>query len=235
MGTISTYLKAHERLIIVILVLAVGAWGFNHWLNSSAQAAKAKEAVAEQQLDVQKKENDNLAQQASQAAANYQATLELVTKQNSVLAAAVASRQTILEVKQTKDQSLPLPDLAKRWQSLAGIGDGLTASASGIIADESAARLTVTTLEKVPVLESNLQDETAIAQNNSKALDKQAQVVVDLNNQITGLNKQATDQGKASQAEIASVKASSRVSKRNWFLKGAAVGAAVVIYVAIHL
>ena len=61
-----TWFKAHERLLIVALVLGVGVYGFNHWLDKSAVDAQTKAAVAEQVAAEQKSANAQLAAQLQQ-------------------------------------------------------------------------------------------------------------------------------------------------------------------------
>lgn len=231
-----TWLKQHERLLIIVFVLAVTAWLGNHYLNNRAQVADQKNIAAQQALDTQKAANVQLATQAQQTATQYQAMVTSLTQQNSQLAAAQQTRTIVLNQQQATDRTLPLPDLGNRWTAVAGLNPGdLTATPNGITVTDAGARQTVTELEKVPVLTTNLQDETTVADNRQTELGKADSLIGDLNGQVTGLNKTIALGDKACDTKIASVKADANKAKRNWFVRGLGIGATVAIFVASKL
>jgi Tfp pilus assembly protein FimV len=231
-----SWLKVHERLIIVILVLAVSGWLGNHWLNNRAEVADQKVVAAQQALDAQKTANTQLAAQVQQTTAQYQAMVNSLTQQNSQLTSAMQSRTVVLQQQQTVDKTLPLPDLGTRWSTLANLQPGdLTATTSGVNLTDAGARATVSTLEQVPALTSNLADETKVADNRQAEVNE-ANVLVDgLNQQVTGLNLQITDGDKTCNTKLAAVKADAAKAKKNWFLRGLGIGATVAIFIAEKL
>jgi predicted negative regulator of RcsB-dependent stress response len=216
-----SWLKQHERILIVFMVLAVGGFLGNRYLNNSAAAdrARAEAAVA---AATQARTD------AATAAQQYQATIDALQKQNASLATAVASRQAVLVQKQQEIQAAPIPLVAAEWQRLIGGATGdIVSSTVGVSVTDDAARKTVIQLEAVPVLQANLADETKIAQNTQTELNS-------CNNLVGKLNTQIGADDKACKAEIASIKADARKSKRNWFVTGMAAGAGAIAYLALH-
>lgn len=219
------WIQKHERILIVLMVLLAGVFCWNRYVNYAADHAHLVATVATQQLDEQKKANVQTANQVQQAAIVYQQTITALTQQNAQLATAISKRNQALTAQQGTDKTLPLPDLANRWQSIAGLQPGdLTATQSGIVVSDIAARTTVEQLDRIPVLESDLVDTQNIADNNQRELDKANGLIGGLNAQVVGLAKQTTDQDNACKAEVASVKADAQKSKMRWFKAGVVVG-----------
>lgn len=230
-----SWVKTYERIILVTLVLAAGAWGWSTWVNSDASAKRAQAAVLSQQVADLKTQNAAIALQAAQSAAVYQATVEALTQQNASLAAAVTQRNAILGEQQTHNTAAPLPELAQRWAELAKIApETLAATPTGISVSDTSARMTVNLLEEVPVLRADLADTETIAVNRQTELDKADGLITSLNAEVTGLKTLGTAEGKKCAADIAVVKADARKSKRNWFIKGVTVGAAVAVFIVLH-
>lgn len=230
-----TWIQKHERVVIITLVLAAAVWFGNLWMKHSASTDQVKAAVAAQQANDQKALNAQLAQDAAQAQSQYQAVIQALSTQNASLAAAVAQRNVVLDAQETADKTLPLPAIADRWKTLAALQpEDITFDGSTLNVSDTGARSTVAQLEQVPVLQQNLKDEQTIAQNTTQELQKSNDLTQALDTQITGLKTQIVDDDKKCSTQVAAVKASDRVSKRNWFLKGVGVGAAVVVYVVTH-
>jgi hypothetical protein len=212
-----SWLQRHERIVIVFLILLVSGWLGNKWLNDNATGDKVKVALLEQQSAAQQSQN-------AQTASQYQAMVSTLTGQINSLAASMAQRNVALVTQQTVDKTLPLPDLAKRWEALADLQvSDLTATDAGITVNDTAARATVDALEELPTLRANLVSETQIAQYTGQELTK-------ANSLISGLNSQIALDDKTHKAEIASVKADARKSKRSWFIAGFVTGIATRIF-----
>jgi len=242
---VESWLKHHERLLIVAMVLLAGSWGINHYLNNAAAKAETRAQIAEQALVVA---NQSYAEAKAQSARNdaaeaqvaqqYQAMISALTAQNASLAAAAAARGTALAQEQNKNKTLPLPELAKKWQTLENLQDSdLTASAAGITVSPTGAVTTVNALESVPVLTADLKDETQVAQNLQTELDKAVQLAAAQSAQVSSLISQGVAADKllaatkdADTKELASVKASARKSKIRWFKIGFITGLVSGIY-----
>lgn len=236
-----SWFKKYERLIIVALVLSVGAWGFNKWVNSSASKADIKLAVAAQQLADAKQAAVDLKLEADKSIAAYQQAIDSLDAENSRLSGFVAQRNATLKQTQEKVKTLQPTELDGEWRKLIEVASQeITATVdkdntptfhvSGI-----AAVNTVDLLEEVPVLQQNLTDTQLIVDNQKKELDTAHTAVIGLTNQVNGLLIQNQAQDNACKTEVAAVKADARKSKRNWFIGGVITGATVVGTVAIHL
>lgn len=208
-----TWLQQHERLIIIFMVLLAAGWLGNHWLNNSAIEAQTAYGVAQ-------KASEQAQLQAAQAASQYQATIDALTRQNNALAASVAQRNAILAQTQTQIKAEPMPAVITEWSRL--IGDKYpiypvegSSDLVGVTAD--GARATVAQLEEVPVLSANLVDTQKIVTNQKDELAKADTLVVSLKNQISKDDATCT-------AQVAAVKAVSRRSKRDWFIAGFLAG-----------
>lgn len=224
-----SWLKQHERMIIVALLAATffASVGKVETILANHDASKA--AVTQQALDDQKQINANLANQVTQLDVDYKDLRAMLDKQNAALAVAAAARTQALATQQATDKTLPPTELTQRWASLIG-GDASDVSYSGnnYSVSNAGAVATVVTLEQVPALQANLQDAKQTVDNQAAELQKADQVQTALNAQVGGLQAQLKDADKACQAQVANVKAQARKSKMRWFGIGVGAGAALV-------
>lgn len=225
-----TWLQKHERLIIIVLVLALGGWLGNKWMNQSAENAKAA-------LAVQQAASQAAASQADLAAKTYQMAIEAMSRENVALATAQQARNTTLIKTQTQTaaQATSAPnEFVKTWRSLIpGTMGGSIVQQPIVLPDKSTSQQfvvdlgpaieTVNALEAVPVLKANLADETTLAGNTQTALNS-CTILVDKQKTVIEEN------GKLSDAKIASLKADARKSKRNWFIAGFVSGIATRLF-----
>jgi hypothetical protein len=221
--TAVSWIKTHERLIIVFMVLLFGAFLGNKWLDTSAAKTAAAATFAAQQAAEAKQSAGVAAQQAVQVQQQYQAMLEVLQKQNAALAQAVTQRDAILGQQQTADKKMSPTQLTQRWAALVPSTMPI-ATPTGVSVTTADAQSTVVQLENVPVLTQNLKDETAIAANLQSELDAQAKVVVEDSVLISALNTEIAANDKACKAEVASVKADARKGKVKWFKIGYVAG-----------
>ena len=208
-----SWLKAHERIVLCFMVLLAVGWLGNKWLDRKATETAATATIAQAAAT-------QAQSAAALAAADYKVTLSAMQTEIAALNHQQTQRTVILQTKQESIKTAPVPEVTAEWQRLLGIQgeilprpDGLT----GAIVTENVVRQTVSELESVPVLQSNLTDETKITADTKQALDKSNALVLSLNSElVTG--------DKACKAEIASVKATANRSKRNWFVLGFIAG-----------
>lgn len=221
----TSWLKLHEKLLIVVLCLGFGVFGLSKVYNVESARADEKYTAAQTALADAKANSAALATQSAVQAQQYQALVTALAAQNASLASAIASRQTALPVQQATDARLPLTDLATRLATLGQapvgsvsvVGDKIDLTQLGAVA-------VTQTLEQVPVLQGNLADEIQIAQNKQQELEKSDLLADGLNAQIVGLNVQLTDQTKACTAQVAAVKAEGKKNSIKWFKRGFIVG-----------
>ena len=219
------WLKAHERLAMLALVLAVGSFGMSKYFDVSAARADAKYVAAQQQVTDAKANSAALALATAQMQGQYTALVQTLSIQNAQLAASIATRQTAQVAQQTVDAHLPVTELATRLQTLGNAPVGSVSVVGGGIDLTLLGAVSVTqTLEQVPVLVQNLAEETKIAGNYQTEVAKSDSLTADLKSQVTGLDTQLTDQTKACTAQVAAVKADARKSKVKWFKIGFVTG-----------
>lgn len=226
--TISTYVKAHERLLLA-LIGGVALWfaiGKVDTLVANHDNANLKQAqvVASQQAD----KNQALAAQAALQAAQYQALTAKVDAENAVLVKANATLRAALVKQQKTDATLPPTELVARFNTLVPQADA-TVTPTGVALPEAGAVATVQQLEQVPVLTTQLQAAEEVAQNDNQLLIAGKAQNDTLYEEISGLNFQIVDNAKVCTAQIAVAKAEARKSKRRWFVAGFVAGIATRI------
>lgn len=209
------FLKTHERLILGIFLLAVILFLVNKYINHSADEASVKAALAQQTLQQQIQQNTKDKQ-------DYEKLVTVLTQQNQQLASAVAARNVQVVERQKQDSTLPLPDLAIRWQQLIGVG-GISNTSTGLQLDARSSRATVDKLELVPVLQENVLDEETVVKNK----DSQ---IAGLEKQVNGLGVQITDAKTERDAAVKNEIAKCRKAKRKWLVIGTILGVATRIF-----
>ncbi len=224
------WLRAHHTVLLIIAVFGTLLFLGNKYLNASYDAAVAREKSAEQTLQTQKEANDKLAVQNQQAAAQYQVLLGQVTANNKKLTAEMLQLSQTLVARQKQDSTLPLPELASRWEFLIGTS-GISSTENGLQASPDAARATVSNLETLPVIKQQLADETTLASDKDKQISSLGGVVDGLNTQVAGLNSQLVDSSKACQAQIAVAKR----SRWKYFKAGAVFGFVAGVFTGHYL
>jgi hypothetical protein len=218
-----TWLQAHERLVLVFMVLLFAGFLGNRYINYDAAKKDTQATIAAQLATEAKASAQQAAQQAAQTAAQYAQMVDMLQKQNATLAQAITQRDAILGKQQTEDRAMPPSELVKRWQVLVP-NTNPTATPTGVALTTPDAQSTVATLESVPVLTKNLANETEIAANIQKELDKSNSLTGALNTQVTSLNGEIVANDKACKTEIAAVKADARKGKIKAFKWGFITG-----------
>lgn len=192
----AAFIKAHEKLLIVIILAIIGFYAYDKGVNAWEAYDKRHVALDQQKIDQQHQENVALAQQLAQ--------LKLTVDNNARLAdAKIAAMHQQTKKQQEIDQTLPLPQLGERWVSLLSLPpESITATTDGKLAlTEPAARATVTELEKVPDLtETVFQREAELAGCN-QVRAKQEQVIAGVNSELTLEKKGRADDAKLAKAK----------------------------------
>jgi len=198
----SKYLLTHEKLIIIILVLAAICWGISKGYDLYDKHDQRQETALQQQLDASKAQlatsNQQIATiqaaatQAQQAAAQDKATatavITAVTAQNAALVKAMNARQQATQQQQQVDLSASIPDLAKRFVTLV---PGINPTDIKVAPDEQTvtigkdtAEKTTAQLELVSQLQQDKKDLQTEVDNGQKevgslqkALDSESKVV----------------------------------------------------------
>ena len=217
------WLKAHERLVMLALVLAVGAFGLSKYFDVDAARKEAKYVAAEQIVAEDQKNSAAAATATAQMQSQYTALVQALATQNAALASSIAQRTASQKAQVATDQTLPLSGLAARWNVLVPTVNP-TVITNGVTLNEQGVRDTVSQLEQVPTLQGNLADETRIAQDNQQQAERSDALVGLQSAQITGLNTQIADQTKECTAQVAAVKAEGHKNLVKWFKRGFGLG-----------
>lgn len=217
-----TWLRAHERIVIVALCLAFGTFGISKFYDVTAARKDANYIAAQQIASEAQKNSAALALQAAQTQAQYAALVQALTAQNAALASSIAQRTASGNTQRAVDATLSTVELAGRWNVIAGTQ--VAVSGSTVLVQDTDAHKTVDMLEQVPVLTQNLAEETKIAQNLQLQAERSDTLTGMLNSQITGLNTQIDAQAKACTAQVAAVKAEGHKNSVKWFKRGFIVG-----------
>lgn len=230
-----TWFKAHERAIVIVLVLGFGAHMYGRWIDLQSAQKDAKVVALTAVVEQDKQTVQQMAQNAATAQQQYQVTLDAITKQNVALEASVAQESIILAQRQGIDKQLNLPAVGQRMEVLvpAAVG-GITTTTSGIALNDNASHSVLNVLEQVPVLTSQLASETQVAQNNADLANKSDAVNISLTAEVGGLNKTLTDQSAQCVAEVAAEKVKTKKAWRNGFKWGFAAGFAAGAYI-VHI
>ena len=215
-----SWLQRHERIVICALILGVGLWLGNKWLNYSAADTQSKAAIAAQQATDAKQAAQQANASAQQIAASYQETVRAQQAQITVLLNTIAQRDSQLKTDQSKIQTAPLTDVANQWQTAIGGQGDISATANGVSVTDAGARKTVTQLLELPVVKANLADETKVAEARQIELNDANKNITALNTQVMALNNQIAADDKSCKAQISEVKAEDRKHSRNWFIGG---------------
>lgn len=223
-GVISTFLKAHETLIIILVVAVVLFFGYSKaitYLSSHDALVNNKAQITLQaQIDANKQSADTTAQVVLQ----YKDLVEKLIASNTQIAAAQQQRAQITQQQQVVDKTLPPPELAARWNTLLNMPAGVVPSVSGYTATGDAAVATVQQLERIPQLSGDLEGQGTVLINDGKQIDALTAINAAQTSQIAGLGTQIQDQTKACVAQVASAKAAARKSKWHWFIGGFITG-----------
>ncbi len=217
-----SWFKAHERLVVILVVLAFGWHFYGAYLNYAGSKADAKVIALTQLVEQDKQTNQNLAISSATAADQYQKALDSAQKLNVQLAQANAQQSAILDRRQSQDSMLDLPALSARLQTLVpSTAGGVTVANNGLALTDPASHAVVSQLEAVPVLQNQLDTETKIAQNTGLALQSAQGDITACTNQVGGLQTTLKDQ----QAHETAAIQAEQVKTKKAFRKGLKIGA----------
>jgi hypothetical protein len=220
---ISTYLKAHEHLLIVLVLVVLSWFALGKVQSVLAAHDNANLAQAKVTAAVQQEKNDALAKQIAQQAAEYKALADKVNAQNAALEQANVNLANALIKQQRTDASLPPSELANRWTVLVPQAKPVV-TPTGIAVDTPSAVATVQALEETPALRAQLSNERTQLENAQKLIVDEGTQIATLNTLVTGKDALLADDAKVCSAQVAVVKADARKSKRKWFIVGVVVG-----------
>lgn len=225
---LDAYLKwfeSHERILIVAMVLIVGAFGINKWLDKSAMDASNKAAVAEQIAAVQHDADVKIAAAVAQQTALFNQEQQARDQQMATLVAAVASRDAasntrVETVKQPKTSSQAVVDLQTTYQLAAPV----TVTDTGAeVPTVDIQQFTVAKIEG-DTAKADLNDTKKELSNSTAGLQQATILLSAKDSVITGLNTEIKTDASACDADKAKITAVARKSKWHLFWWGFGAG-----------
>jgi len=223
-----TWLKSHERVVLLAAALVGGYVGLNKWLNYDDMRKHEQLAVITQQVEQDKVALADAKAKADTDAAKYQQIIDTQTKQQALLIATIEADNALLKQRQEAVKTMPPTGVAQEWTKLVPEADVTIMNGQFTLSD-AGARATVSQLEEIPVLQDQFFRELEVAKGKQQQIDAANGVIADKNNQLVVTNKLLVDAGKQCDDKVAVVKADARKSKRNWFLTGLTAGAAIAL------
>jgi hypothetical protein len=220
------FFKAHERTVIILLVLGFGAHMYGRWIDLQSAKKDAQVAALTQTVAQDKATVANLAQQASTAASQYQAALDSASRQVASLTQALKQESALLAQNRQTDAGLDMPALATRLDQLTpGMpSDGVTVESNGLALTAPASHAVVAQLEAVPVLTNELTAAQATVASDQTALQAGGKALDACQAQVVGLNKSVVDITAKDTADIAAGKLEAKKQFRRGFKWGAITG-----------
>jgi hypothetical protein len=228
---ISVFIKAHERLFILILCLLAGWYFYGKAVSAWEAHDQRADNLAHATLAANITTANQIATINAKEASDYQAMAIQLAASNKALAASQSARNTATQTQQTIDRTLPPYDLANRWTTLLKIPPESVQIESGgkgvpdaLIITPAGATETVVQLENIPTLQADLKDEQTVAANEATQITSLAEVNGGLNKQIDALIVENTAEIKACTDDKKLLTAKARKSKLHWFEAGVVVG-----------
>jgi hypothetical protein len=224
--SISTYVKAHEKLILALI--AAGVLWFSLGKIESVIARHDEATLKTTTLlaanDATK--NAALAAQAATDKAAYQALAAKVDAENAALVNANASLAAALTRQQKVDATLPPTELVARWNTLVPAAN-VAVTPEGVTLPALGATATVQQLEQVPVLQTELSNSNTEKQNVDALLLSSNGEVSILNTQVGQLQQTIID-NKTQCTDQLKVQADKARKRERWYaVIGAILGFAV--------
>jgi hypothetical protein len=219
--TWGSFIKAHEKLLIIILasflLFRAGQGIENIILKHDSKVATQAATVVKTDEVSNKALADQLSQMKSDAA-----------KQTAILNNQISSLQSALVKQKAKDAISTPTEIDSRWQELLPLKPGsitsIDQSTTGVT--NEAANQTVQALEEIPVLKVQVA-------NLTTELGTDQKIIIQQDNTITGLNTQIVDEKSSHVADVKLEKDKAKKSFWKGFKVGLIVGAVGVEAVRI--
>ncbi len=222
---ISSFLKHHETLLIVVLGFILLWFLSGKVQNIIAAHDNAGLQQAQQALTVQVQENAKTAAIAAQQAADFKALAAKYQAQGAAIAQANLALAQALSQRQKLDATLPVADLAARIYTLSSAPSASISFAGNTVSlEHDGAVAVVQTLEKVPVLTAQVDNDKLVQNNLSELLHTSTGQVATLNTLIAGKDAELKKADTVCEEKIKTVKDAAVKSKRRWFIGGFIAG-----------
>jgi DNA repair exonuclease SbcCD ATPase subunit len=220
------WFEAHERALIVALVMGVGVYGFNHWVDKSAEAAANRAAISAQLAENAKEQDAKNAALVAQLQTAFNAQQQQRDAEIANLVAAIAQRdaaatQKVTEVKQIKNPPEAIQALTNAYAVLPAPMFATTDGAD--VPVEDLKEFTITKIEG-DAAKADLKDTQQQLATMETSFSDLSGVNTGLQTRIDGLTVLVSKNDKACTDEKNSLKADARKSKWHTFWWGFITG-----------
>lgn len=221
-ASVSHYVKAHEILLIAVLGVAAVWFVSGKVGDVIARHDQNTLVLAQADLKAQAEKNAALAQQVAEQAKFVAAQKVETDRLNQSLEQANAALINALAQRQQIDRQLPPMELAQRIELLATLPPQSVVPQpdnSFKVGQPAAVELAVT-LEKVPVLQKELDNAQQEKLNTGKLLAATETQVGTLNARVDGLNLQISKADTVCKDQVKVERDKAAKAKRRWFIIG---------------
>ena len=216
----------HERVILFALVLGIGVYGFNHWVDKSASTAEEKAKIAEQAAASAQSVADKQAALMQQQIAAYQQSQIETQKEIAALTLQIASRDAasskrIADVQAPKTPPQAVTDLNAAYPKLPVPLVPTDSGANVPVADLQ--QFTVTKIQG-DTCQADLTDTKTELANDEESLKNATGIISGFQTQVADDKIAATTAQAAFDKEKKQLVADARKSKFKIFWMGVVVG-----------
>jgi maltooligosyltrehalose synthase len=230
---LDTYIKwfeAHERALIVALIMGIGVYGWNHYVDKSAESAANKAAVSAQIAEAAKEQDAKNAAMVAQLQAAFNAQQAQRDQEIANLVAAISQRDAVVskKVAEVRDPKMTpidalntLSEAYAPYQFLEPIPISDNSRLSFSVADVQ--EFTVAKIEG-DAAKDDLKDTQDELKDEQASFAQLAGVNTGLQTRIDGLNTVITKNNNQCDADKKSLKDAARKSKWHLFWWGYGAG-----------
>lgn len=221
-----TWIKAHERLLFVLILAALGWYGWHTYMSYREHELAVNADLKQKEL-VNAKEAANQAANLVRDSTAKSAAIDTSAAQAiAALQAQIANLSRELAARQKSDAALTDAKLASRWASLTGLGatDLLPQAGGGLAVTHAAAVATVQKLEEVPALKAQVDSQQLMLNQRSSQLKAKNDLIISMKDEADKLKVALAKAEPAcdSRVQLAVQQQKGKDSKGNWVWRGVA-------------
>lgn len=223
------WFKAHERLVLLLVTLAVGAYGYNKYLDYRVSYDKTQATIANQQAQTAAQQFTASNQQTQLLVTQLAALQQQIVEQNRRIDQQMQQRaQQTQQQKKTDDQAAPA-ELAVRIQKLLGVGTIKVETSGSSLSDTlqyslDAAHADADNLEDLQQARLDVKDLNTKLVSCQNVTDKQQDTITHQQQTIKKGEDALTTEKNAHEKDVTSLNQQKKKAWLNGFKWGAIAG-----------
>jgi hypothetical protein len=219
-----TFLVDPGHLLLLLLLLIAGFVSVYEYDSRRAIQADNRATLAEQKSQLQDKTNNAYQDQVTSTLHSLSESNGALTQQLAALNATSTLRNSSLTKAQMEVPTMSSTQLSNDWETFINVPHSISETQGGFIVNDQAAIATVQQLEEVPVLKSDLADETTSLQESQKQYGNEVQALSLEESAHNKDNATCTTDKKSLSDNLNKAKADAKKSKFKWFFAGVVAG-----------